>query len=359
MESLNKSFLWLILLVFILAAGCSKDEESAEDAPGNAYDGESKEPQDIGEKTSGGVYPLTGEKTDDGDARQRMIGVMVNNHPDARPQTGLSQADMVFEILAEGRITRFLALFQSELPEAVGPVRSAREYYFDLADDYDALYVYHGAANFVDDMIDEDNIEHINGSNHDDDGRLFKRDTSREAPHNSYLQMDAVNDEAEDKGYDTTFDYDPLPFLTDDEADDIDGEDAEDLNIVYSERYDKDVSFHYDPDEEAYMRSSESEKNTDRAADEQIGVDNVLVMEASHEVIDDEGRRAVDMEDGGDAYLLQKGTKQEVEWKNDEGRIIAEKDGETIPFAPGQTWINVIPTDPGLDDAVSISADSE
>lgn len=356
---MKKRLLWFIIIVFVLAAGCSKDKNAAEDAPGNAYGGESKEPPKTNEKASGNVYPLTGKEADE-DADQRMIGVMVNNHPDARPQTGLSEADIVFEILAEGRITRFLALFQSEVPDAVGPVRSAREYYFNLADDYDALYVYHGAANFVDDMIDDQDIEHINGANHDDDGDLFKRDSSREAPHNSYLQTDGVNDAAVDKGYDTTFDYDPLPFLDDDETDDIDGEDASDIIIVYSDRYDKDVSFHYDTDKEAYMRSSEGEKTIDRNTDEQIGADNVLVMETPHEVIDDEGRRDVDMADGGDAYLLQKGTKRHVEWKNDDGRIIpVDDDGETIPLVPGKTWVNVIPTDPGLDEAVTVSNDSE
>src|SRR5699024_4457269 len=104
------------------------------------------------------IYPFTGEETD-GDVEQRMIGVMVNNHPEARPQTGLSSVDIVFEILAEGRITRFLALFQSDLPEVVGPVRSAREYYFNLADGYGALYVYHGAADFVNDMIANQGID--------------------------------------------------------------------------------------------------------------------------------------------------------------------------------------------------------
>src|SRR5699024_5807754 len=98
------------------------------------------------------TYPLTGIHADD-EVKERIVAVMVNNHKLARPQSGLSKADIVFEILAEGDITRFLALFQSDKPDVVGPVRSARDYYFKLAKQYDALYVYHGAANFVNDMI--------------------------------------------------------------------------------------------------------------------------------------------------------------------------------------------------------------
>src|SRR5699024_4509176 len=98
----------------------------------------------------------------------------VNNHPKARPQSGLSQADVVFEILAEGSITRFLAIYQSEEPEVVGPVRSAREYYFDLANGYDAIYVYHGAANVADDMLQKRGVENIDGTSYDNDGHISK-----------------------------------------------------------------------------------------------------------------------------------------------------------------------------------------
>src|SRR5690625_7064074 len=88
------------------------------------------------------VYPLTGKEADK-DATNRTVSVMVNNHPDARPQTGLSDADIVFEMLTEGNNTRFLALFQSEQQEKVGTVRSAREYFFEIIKLYDVFYDYH------------------------------------------------------------------------------------------------------------------------------------------------------------------------------------------------------------------------
>ncbi|MDE8721632.1 DUF3048 domain-containing protein, partial [Alistipes putredinis] len=78
------------------------------------------------------IYPLTGLEAD-GNVQQRPLAVVVNNHPKARPQSGLSKADIVIEALSEGPITRFLAIYQSEMPEAAGPVRSAREYFIDLA----------------------------------------------------------------------------------------------------------------------------------------------------------------------------------------------------------------------------------
>lgn len=353
---LKKNIFWLVIVLVVIIAGCTKEKEPSKNSSEGSHGGEQKENMAGNEEGTGHTYPFTGMSADE-DVDQRMVGVMVNNHPDARPQTGLSKADIVFEILAEGRITRFLALFQSDLPEVVGPVRSAREYYFDLADGYDALYVYHGAANFVDDMISERGIEHLNGSTYDNDGHLFKRESFREAPHNSYLQMNDVNDVASEKGYDTTFDYKALPFLSADES--VDGDPALSAEIVYSEKYGFNVGFDYDSDSESYMRFSDGEPTVELDTEEPISVENVFVIEAHHEVIDDEGRRAVDMEAGGNAYLFQEGKVQKVEWKNDDGQIIAVKDGEPVPFVPGQTWVNVVPTDPGLENSVNISGDEE
>lgn len=351
----KKRLFWImIVLLLMVLAGCSKDKEPAKDSSESSYNGETKDNSEGKEEGASNTYPFTGMEAD-GDIDQRMVGVMVNNHPKARPQTGLSKADVVFEILAEGEITRFLALFQSKMPDVVGPVRSAREYYFNLADGYDALYVYHGAANFVEDMIQDMGIEHLNGSTYDNDGHLFKRESFRQAPHNSYLQIGAVNDVASEKGYDTSVDYTSLPFMTGGES--VKGDKATDIEIAYSKRQNNNVTYQYDPDSERYLRSSDGEQTVELDTEEKIGIENVFIVETRHEVIDDEGRRAVDMDKGGEAYLLQKGKVQRLEWKNDEGRIIPIKDGETVGFVPGQTWINVVPTDPGIDASVKVSAE--
>src|SRR5690625_7650534 len=108
------------------------------------------------------VYTLTGKEADK-DATKRTVSVMVNYHPDARPQTGLSDADIVFEMLTEGNITRFLSLFQNEQPEKVVHVRSAREYFFELAKGYEALYVYHDSAKKIENLLQESGVDSING----------------------------------------------------------------------------------------------------------------------------------------------------------------------------------------------------
>src|SRR5699024_9119564 len=169
-------------------------------------------------------------------------------------------------------ITRFLALYQSELPEIVGPVRSAREYYFELANGYDALYVYHGAANFVNDMIRSRGIENLNGAIYDNDGRLFKRESFRRAPHNSYLLYDSVYEEADSKGYDIEHTYEPLLFL--EENDSIDGEAVNHVHLDYSNNGTATVEYEYDDSSKTYKRFSDNEQTKELNSEEPIEVSN-------------------------------------------------------------------------------------
>jgi hypothetical protein len=341
----RKILLCMLLFVLMMLAACSGEKDKASDNSGISEDLEKKQ-------HATAVYSLTGLPAED-NADSRAVGVMVNNHPKARPQTGLSKADIVFEILAEGDITRFLALYQSDQPETVGPVRSAREYYFELAKGYGALYIYHGAANFVNDLIAERGIEHLDGALHDDDGILFKRDPSRKAPHNSYLQFAAVTDAAETKGYEMKQDNDPLPFADKDEK--ISGEPADQVKVDYGTISNNVAAYQYDETKEIYARFSDGEQTVERDTDEPVEVSNVFIIEADHKVIDEEGRRAIDLESGGDAYLIQKGKVQEVDWENKQGRIIPVRDGEPVGLIPGKTWINVVPSDPGMKQSVTIN----
>ncbi|HEY4601526.1 MAG TPA: DUF3048 domain-containing protein [Cerasibacillus sp.] len=339
---MKKYVILLTALLLMLVVGCSKDKDENQSAKDQSNE----------EAVEKGVFPLTGLEGKGID--RRIVSVMVNNHAKARPQTGLSQADLVFEILAEGNITRFLALYHSEEPEVVGPVRSAREYYFDLAERYQAIYIHHGAADFISDMIKERGIDSINGSSYDNDGHLFKRDDRRQAPHNSYLQFGAVNEIAGEKGFDITETYEPLPFLTEEETEQIEGEKADRVEITYFKSPLTTVTYQYDATKDVYDRYSDGEQSVELESNQPIELSNVLIIETAHEVIDDQGRRKVDLDSGGQAYLLQKGLVQKLEWQSVEGRILPVKDGQPVGLIPGKTWINVIPTSPGLEGAVTV-----
>ncbi|WP_163539183.1 DUF3048 domain-containing protein [Gracilibacillus sp. YIM 98692] len=349
-----------LMLLSILLVACSSEKETTEEVetdPVEEQEEESHEPapeeQEETEMEQGPeyVYPLTGLEAEE-EATNRIVAVMVNNHPKARPQTGLSQADLVFEILAEGNITRLMAMYQSEMPDKVGPVRSARPYYFNLADDYNALYIYHGAAEFIDDMLINGAADFLNGAIYDNDKVLFERSADRVAPHNSYVLFDSVYPKAEGKGYDIDMEYEEMNFTQDAE---VEGDDATNVQFSYGSNS---IQYQYQEASEQYIRFDGGTRTTELETGEDVTIDNIFILETYHQVVDSAGRREIDLSSGGDALLLQKGKVQHVQWERNNGRIIPTKDGEPVPFVPGKTWVNVIPTSPGVS-GVSITGPTE
>lgn len=321
---MRKLLVLLAIFLLLFTFGCAKDLNKKDESEGKH------------------MYPFTGIYTDE-DVTNRAVAVMVSNQTEARPQTGLSKADIVFEMLTEGNITRFMAIYQSTAPDVVGPIRSAREYFFNLADDYEAIYIYQGAADFIQEKMEKKGTDHIQGALYDDDGHLFVREPFRKSPHNAYLQFDAVYDVAAEKGYEIKKTYEPLLFL--DENSEIDGEDANFAKIDYYGGTPT-VTFTYDEATGKYTRFNDDEKTIELESEMPIQVDNVLIIEADHQVIDKENRRDIDLHHGKDAYLLQRGKVQYVQWENRDGRITPVKDGQVVPFVPGKTWINVVQTEP-------------
>ncbi|MBB6454892.1 hypothetical protein HNQ94_003381 [Salirhabdus euzebyi] len=344
--------LMLILMMIVLAA--CKDEEASNDTEEKNQPEPVEEPVEVPEEPEPkNTYPLTGIKTDD-PVNNRIVGVMVNNHSAARPQSGLSQADIVYEILAEGAITRFVAFFQSETPEVVGPVRSAREYYADIAQGMDAIYVYHGAATHIEQLIINKGVDLLSGAIYDNDQFLFKREDFRVAPHNSYLIYPNLYEVAEGKGLAVEKEHEPLPFLTEEEVTQVDGEPATKVHLVYREDVEE-VTYEYDETKGQYIRFSDGEKTVELESEEPILLDNIFIVETGHEVIDSSHRRAIDLTSGGKGYLIRKGIVEEVEWKNVDGKILPFKDGQPAKLVPGKTWVNIMPTSPGISESVQFN----
>ncbi|WP_062515521.1 DUF3048 domain-containing protein [Halobacillus sp. KGW1] len=288
-----------------------------------------------GEQT---VFPLTGEINPD-QQNDPIVAVMINNHQNARPQAGLSKADVVYEALAEGSITRFLALFHSDIPDTIGPVRSARPYFLELADGWNALYIYHGASTAIQKQVTASGVSYLNGSIYDNNGWLFQRTSDRKAPHNSYLITDGILQAASNKGYTSFKRHEPLPF---DSEQELDGKPVNRMAIRYAET--QQVLFNWKERSGLFQRSSDGETTIDAADGTAIGVENVLVIRAGHKVIDTKGRRAVDLKSGGDGWLLQKGIRKEIQWRNIDGRLLPFADGKALAFLPGKTWVNIIPS---------------
>ena len=124
--------------------------------------------------------PLTGLQVAPKIAEQPITAVVIENHPDARPQSGLSQAGVVYEALAEGGITRFLAFFLDEKPKEVGPIRSIRTYFVDWALEFNAPVAHVGGNIDALDIINPLGMKDMNEFAY---GPYFYRTTDRYAPH--------------------------------------------------------------------------------------------------------------------------------------------------------------------------------
>lgn len=283
------------------------------------------------------TYPLTGIGTEE-EITARPYVVLVENSPAARPQSGLHQADIVYEILAEGPITRFVTVFQSEKAEIIGPVRSARPYFVKLGDAMDALFVHAGWSQAAMNILAERKMQHFDAVY--GDHMYYWRSDDRVAPHNLYTSSELIQKGAEKKGYRTDqWNKVEIKFRKTDEA--IVGEKAISVAIPYIGSYE--VSYEYYEPEGRYYRFMNGEAHKDKETDQQLVADNILIGYTPHRILDDVGRREVNVDGPGEGILVQKGIARKITWEQQGGMIRAFQNGEELELVPGKTWIHMVP----------------
>ncbi len=266
-----------------------------------------------------------------------VYAVQIENSPEARPQSGLQQADVVFEAVAEGGITRFNALFHDNQPASIGPIRSLRPYYIDWFLPFDAAIVHAGGSPQALSDVKKLSLKDIE---HGVNGGAFTRVSSRYAPHNLYSTSKALNKLLEDKGYTTSRVYslprkDPEPATTPSAA-------TIDLAIS-STLYN--VNFSYDPESNTYLRSQGGTKHKDADSGKQIAP-NVVVVPIMGKGINKDGVHTTYNTIGsGKVYVFQDGIVTEGTWeKKDRSKQwqLTDLDGDPISLNPGQTWFTIV-----------------
>ncbi|MGE8207715.1 DUF3048 domain-containing protein [Heyndrickxia sp. NPDC080065] len=333
----KRMFIMALLLMSVLSA-CSHNEKT--NSKDSAKAPERGEVSGIEKEKPKFIYPLTGLPAKEV-SNDRAVAVMINNHPLARPQSGLTKADIVYEVLAEGDITRFLAIFQSEKPKRIGPIRSSRDYFIELAKGYDSLYIAHGYSPEAKKMLESGYIDNLNGMQYD--GTLFKRSSDRQAPHNSYITFENILKGAEQKNFKMDTAPQALSFAAEDEINQISGQKVNHVSVSYSNSASFNVDYQYDEELKKFKRFSANEQTVDKESKKPVLLDNLLIVEMEHKIIDNYGRRAINLTSGGKAYFVQRGFYREIEWKNVDGKIIPYENGIPAKFVPGKTWINIVP----------------
>lgn len=306
--------------------------------------------------TAGFLAPLTGMPAETA-ISNRPFAVMINNLAPARPQSGLTQADTVWELLAEGGITRLVAIFQSkEFTDPIGPIRSIRPYFIEVGEFYNSVLVHIGASNDAFAILQRqkkaDLDELVNA------GSSFYRDSSRKAPHNAYSTLELLRKGVDRLKYETTVEVPALTFAAAPElaAPELaaSAETAEHLDIKFMLSSYK-VTYDYDSASALYSRSINDQPHIDKNNGEQLTAANLVVLSTKHVAYDDVGRLEIDLNRGGDAMLFQRGKMIRCEWQRKSGDVIRlYKDGAELPFLPGITYYHVVPSSSSLDSLVTI-----
>lgn len=352
MEKKLRGLLVFIAFLMLLLAACSKEEKAEDDVVPEPIE-EVEEVISEEEPVQGPpLYkaPFTGVLSEE-ESTQRAVLMTINNHPLARPQSGISEADIVYEIAAEGNITRLLALFQSELPEEIGPIRSARDYFIHISKGLDAFYVAHGYSPDAKQMLQNRFVDNINGMQYD--GTLFNRSKERRAPHNSYITKDNVLEGMEKTNSPTKLSVIPaFSFLESIEGAKI-GDIASMLVVRYGTDPDFTSTYSYDAEKGTYNRMVKGILTVDKSNDKSVELSNILIFETTHRTIDTVGRQSVDIESGGKGMLFHAGIQKEIEWKNIDGILTPLENGVPAKLVPGKTWIHIVSTQPGMETSVT------
>lgn len=301
----------------------------------------------------------------------RPLGIMIENHQESRPQSGLTKADVVYEAVAEGGITRFLAVFYCQDAEIVGAVRSARTYYLDFISEYGdyPLYAHVGGANTPGPADALGQIREYGWQNYNDLNQfsigfpVFYRDYDRlgrtvATEHTMYSSTTRLWDYAKEERGLSNVDEDGNSWNEDftyyDYKDDAaEGSRPSSQSISYNpwDGYnDYLVAWNYDKATNSYLRMNAGEPHLDLNNNEQISAKNVVVLFMRESRANDGYEGNLHLIYGtkgqGKAIVFQDGKEIEANWskKNRTSRLlITDSRGQEIKYNPGLTWFSVLP----------------
>jgi len=289
------------------------------------------------------AWPLTGMVAPSKEVtKRRPLSVKIENSPAARPQTGLNSADVAYETVTEGGITRFHLVFQSTLPKIVGPVRSARLSDLWIVPQYHGIFFYSGDSASVSARIRAAHLPNLS----QDAGVSYpySRSSARPAPHNLYLTISKAYEEAKRRKLAVTANVPKLDFglastLTS-------ATPVKSVYIPFSSF--NNVTWTWSAKQGAWLRENNHRIHRDAQTGKQVAAKNVVVIWARYTVADHDkvGSTTYDIKLGGTgrATIFRDGRYVDGEWiasRNTPPHFV-DRAGKPIKLAPGNTWVQVI-----------------
>ncbi|MEW6407957.1 MAG: DUF3048 domain-containing protein [Patescibacteria group bacterium] len=278
------------------------------------------------------------------EANRFPYAVMIENLVDVRPQKGLSRASVVYELLAEGGITRFLAVFSpGEKIKEIWPVRSARHYYLEISSEYNALYVHVGGSPQAYEMISNLKLPVLNEMSAD--AVYFWRGPEG-MPHNLYTSSDLIEKAIADKKYQEKMPPKYEMWRFKDEAK-KDARPQEEKTIKIGFAGDYYVEFKYNRDSNSYLRFNGGPAHNDRLTGKQLAPKNVVIQRVPAEVnLWEKDRIDLDLTGLGEVFVFRDGEKIEGQWRKKDRLSrtkFFDKNGREISLNRGQSWVVIVP----------------
>ncbi|MDO5689830.1 MAG: DUF3048 domain-containing protein [Tissierellia bacterium] len=284
--------------------------------------------------------PLSGLPITEEKLNQRVIAVMIDNHPSARPESGIADAEIVYEYEVESRITRYLALYLGSDAKEVGPIRSARPYYLNTVLEYDAVLARYGGSDEADALVYEYGIDDMDGMKVG--GEYIWRDNSKGkvAPHNAYSSTEAVRKYIDAVGYENRPGVGVFSFQVEDT--DIEGEPAKSAILYYGSG--STSGYTYDESSKTYLRFVAGAPHMEESNNKQIAAKNIIIQLAPMGFYENGVHRWVELIGEGEGKFLTNGKVMDITWSKSDlnaKTVFKDGNGNEILLNPGQTWVEV------------------
>ncbi len=276
----------------------------------------------------------------------RPVAVMIDNEgTKCLPQGGLDMAQIIYEIVVEGDLTRLMPVYWGVEPPMIGPVRSSRHYFLDYAMEHDAIYVHFGWSPMAENDIKQLGINNINGVGWG--GEVFfdiTKDTRNWQ--DSYTSWDRLAAFIKKARYRTSSDKEHVFSYNREEVPLKGGKEALKIDIRYSSAMN--VSYTYDPERGLYMRYRMGKPHIERTTGEQLSAKNIIILAIGNSRIkgDKEGRQELYNIGEGSGWYITGGKAIKIKWSKTSRASptsYTDEEGKPIILNPGQTWIQIVP----------------
>lgn len=283
------------------------------------------------------VYsPYTGEELSEDSKDLIPFMAIIENSKLARPQSGLIDADIVFETMAEGGIPRFIALFYGSSPKIIGPIRSVRPYFLSLSEEFTLPFAHCGGSEEA-----TVSIQKGRGKSMDEmaNGNSYWRDNTRKAPHNLYTSTEKLRDLITKKNFIASpatslkFDKDYWSSGTFTSAKEVIFTPNKYYNTIYVYKDGK------------YIKSMDNEPSIDKESKKNIYADNIIIQKTDINLQKDGIHIDIRLKGQGEGFLISQGKYQKIKWsKKDDASptLLTDEAGKAVMLSPGKTWWHIV-----------------